>query len=82
MGLSLSLHRAQKPSDVLALGHALNKILKDIINRYHVVSGNKVLYIPGILHLMMRYLIFSIGTSLRSGWDCHGLPLEHKVTIT
>ncbi|ANB14101.1 isoleucine--tRNA ligase ISM1 [Sugiyamaella lignohabitans] len=31
----------------LHLGHALNKILKDIINRYHVVKGQKVSYIPG-----------------------------------
>ncbi|TFY83159.1 hypothetical protein EWM64_g848 [Hericium alpestre] len=29
------------------LGHALNKILKDIINRYHVSIGDRVHYIPG-----------------------------------
>ncbi|KAK7462821.1 isoleucine-tRNA ligase [Stygiomarasmius scandens] len=28
-------------------GHALNKILKDIINRFHVLQGRKVHYIPG-----------------------------------
>ncbi|MDJ0675376.1 MAG: isoleucine--tRNA ligase [Calothrix sp. MO_167.B42] len=31
----------------LHLGHALNKILKDIINRYHLLKGRKVRYIPG-----------------------------------
>jgi isoleucyl-tRNA synthetase len=29
------------------MGHALNKILKDIINRYHVLLGRRVHYIPG-----------------------------------
>ncbi|CAK9784570.1 mitochondrial putative Isoleucyl-tRNA synthetase [Cutaneotrichosporon oleaginosum] len=42
----------------LHMGHALNKILKDMINRYNVIRGRKVHYIPG--------------------WDCHGLPIEHK----
>ncbi|KAA1476621.1 isoleucyl-tRNA synthetase [Dentipellis sp. KUC8613] len=31
----------------LHMGHALNKILKDIINRYHVSLGHQVHYIPG-----------------------------------
>lgn len=31
----------------LHMGHALNKILKDIINRYHVLIGDRVHYIPG-----------------------------------
>ncbi|KAI0827156.1 isoleucyl-tRNA synthetase [Trametes gibbosa] len=31
----------------LHMGHALNKILKDIINRYHVSLGHRVNYIPG-----------------------------------
>ncbi|KAG6887858.1 hypothetical protein C0992_010462 [Termitomyces sp. T32_za158] len=31
----------------LHMGHALNKILKDIINRFHVLTGRKVNYIPG-----------------------------------
>lgn len=31
----------------LHMGHALNKILKDIINRYHVSLGRRVHYIPG-----------------------------------
>ncbi|KAG6854411.1 hypothetical protein C0991_006953 [Blastosporella zonata] len=31
----------------LHMGHALNKILKDIINRFHVSMGRKVNYIPG-----------------------------------
>ncbi|KAI6045227.1 tRNA synthetases class I-domain-containing protein [Pisolithus marmoratus] len=31
----------------LHIGHALNKILKDIINRYHVSLGNRVHYVPG-----------------------------------
>ncbi|NMG09056.1 isoleucine--tRNA ligase [Brasilonema sp. UFV-L1] len=31
----------------LHLGHALNKILKDIINRYQLLRGRKVRYVPG-----------------------------------
>ncbi|KAJ1961036.1 isoleucine-tRNA ligase [Dispira parvispora] len=31
----------------LHIGHALNRILKDIINRYQVLRGRKVTYIPG-----------------------------------
>ncbi|CUA71013.1 isoleucyl-tRNA synthetase [Rhizoctonia solani] len=31
----------------LTLGHALNKILKDIINRFHVMQGHRVHYMPG-----------------------------------
>ncbi|KAF9493086.1 isoleucyl-tRNA synthetase [Pleurotus eryngii] len=31
----------------LHMGHALNKILKDIINRFHVSQGRRVHYIPG-----------------------------------
>lgn len=42
------------------MGHALNKILKDIIVKYKYFSGFKTPYVPG--------------------WDCHGLPIEHKVT--
>ncbi|XP_008825011.1 isoleucine--tRNA ligase, mitochondrial [Nannospalax galili] len=29
------------------VGHALNKILKDIANRYHVMRGSKVHFVPG-----------------------------------
>ncbi|UUO16938.1 isoleucine--tRNA ligase [Dolichospermum heterosporum] len=31
----------------LHIGHALNKILKDIINRYHLLQGRKIRYVPG-----------------------------------
>ena len=31
----------------LHIGHALNKILKDIINRYYLLQGRKVRYVPG-----------------------------------
>ncbi|WP_315788201.1 isoleucine--tRNA ligase [Fischerella sp. JS2] len=31
----------------LHIGHALNKILKDIINRYQLLCGRKVRYVPG-----------------------------------
>lgn len=41
------------------IGHAVNKIIKDIINRSKTLSGFDVPYIPG--------------------WDCHGLPIEHKI---
>src|SRR5437868_5111439 len=42
------------------IGNALNKILKDIIVKYHTLRGRSVPYVPG--------------------WDCHGLPIEFKVT--
>lgn len=45
----------------LHLGHALNKVLKDMINRYELLYNDKTIhYVPG--------------------WDCHGLPIELKVT--
>ena len=42
------------------IGTALNKILKDLINRYKSMRGFRTPYVPG--------------------WDCHGLPIEQKVT--
>jgi isoleucyl-tRNA synthetase len=42
------------------LGHAYNKILKDIITKAYRMSGYHVPITPG--------------------WDCHGLPIELKVT--
>ncbi|WP_072549748.1 MULTISPECIES: isoleucine--tRNA ligase [Candidatus Fukatsuia] len=41
------------------IGHAVNKILKDIIIKSKGLMGYDVHYVPG--------------------WDCHGLPIEHKV---
>ncbi len=41
------------------LGHALNKVLKDIVLRDRFMAGYRTPYVPG--------------------WDCHGLPIEHKV---
>jgi isoleucyl-tRNA synthetase len=42
------------------IGTALNKILKDIVVKYHTLRGKSAPYIPG--------------------WDCHGLPIEFKVS--
>ncbi|MBN1869987.1 MAG: isoleucine--tRNA ligase [Candidatus Omnitrophica bacterium] len=41
------------------IGHALNKILKDITVKFRTMQGFDSLYVPG--------------------WDCHGLPIEHKL---
>ncbi|PJE80106.1 Isoleucine--tRNA ligase [invertebrate metagenome] len=41
------------------IGHAVNKILKDMVVKSKRLSGFNAPYIPG--------------------WDCHGLPIEHKV---
>ncbi len=41
------------------MGHALNKVLKDIVVKSRWMSGFYSHYVPG--------------------WDCHGLPIEHKV---
>ncbi|MBU2863880.1 isoleucine--tRNA ligase [Reinekea forsetii] len=43
----------------LHLGHAFNKILKDMIIKSKSLIGFDAPYVPG--------------------WDCHGLPIEHKV---
>ncbi|MBI2774854.1 isoleucine--tRNA ligase [Candidatus Dependentiae bacterium] len=42
------------------LGHAYNKILKDIVSKSQRMAGKHVPVTPG--------------------WDCHGLPIEIKVT--
>ena len=44
------------------IGHAVNKIIKDMIVRSRTLSGFDAPYVPG--------------------WDCHGLPIEHKVETT
>lgn len=44
------------------IGHAVNKILKDIIVKSCNLEGLDAPYVPG--------------------WDCHGLPIEHKVEQT
>ena len=31
----------------LHIGHAFNKILKDIINRYRILKGNRIFFVPG-----------------------------------
>ncbi|WP_062268586.1 isoleucine--tRNA ligase [Endozoicomonas arenosclerae] len=41
------------------IGHAVNKIIKDMIIKSKTLSGFDAPYVPG--------------------WDCHGLPIEHKV---
>ncbi|HEY4301325.1 MAG TPA: isoleucine--tRNA ligase [Candidatus Didemnitutus sp.] len=42
------------------IGTAMNKTLKDIVNRYKAMQGFHTPYVPG--------------------WDCHGLPIEQKVS--
>jgi isoleucyl-tRNA synthetase len=44
------------------IGHAVNKVIKDMIVRSKTLSGFDAPYVPG--------------------WDCHGLPIEHKVEVT
>jgi isoleucyl-tRNA synthetase len=41
------LHMGKAPVNQLTIGHALNKILKDIILRYNILQRRKVSYIPG-----------------------------------
>jgi isoleucyl-tRNA synthetase len=41
------------------IGHAVNKVLKDIVVKSRLMAGYNAPYVPG--------------------WDCHGLPIEHKV---
>src|SRR5258705_8378770 len=57
-------------------GHALNKVTKDIINRFHVSQGRKVQLV-----FFFQYLRGSYPDAVESyvpGWDCHGLPIEGK----
>ncbi|MHB8519566.1 MAG: isoleucine--tRNA ligase [Limisphaerales bacterium] len=42
------------------IGTAMNKILKDMVVKYHSIRGRSAPYLPG--------------------WDCHGLPIEFKVS--
>lgn len=44
------------------IGHAVNKVLKDIVVKSRGLDGYNAPYVPG--------------------WDCHGLPIEHKVETT
>lgn len=41
------------------IGHAVNKILKDVVIKSKTLAGFDAPYVPG--------------------WDCHGLPIEHRV---
>ncbi|KAG9005898.1 isoleucine-tRNA ligase, partial [Tulasnella sp. 427] len=59
----------------LHMGHALNKILKDIINRFQVLQGKRVRCV-NMGHQHMPGTNEDI--SYIPGWDCHGLPIEHK----
>ncbi|HWA27076.1 MAG TPA: isoleucine--tRNA ligase [Lacunisphaera sp.] len=67
----IQARRAGKPAFVLHdgppftngdvhIGTALNKSLKDFVNRYKSMRGFRTPYVPG--------------------WDCHGLPIEQKVS--
>ncbi len=67
----IQANRAGKPAFVLHdgppftngdvhIGTALNKSLKDFVNRYKSMRGFRTPYVPG--------------------WDCHGLPIEQKVS--
>ena len=57
-------------------GHALNKILKDIINRFHVSIGDRVQSVKRVP--CIEKLIRACTDSYFPGWDCHGLPIENK----
>ncbi len=47
-GSSFTLHDGPPYANGdLHMGHALNKVLKDIINKYHILRGRKVRYLPG-----------------------------------
>ena len=73
MGLysAIQAKRADRPAFVLHdgppftngdvhIGTALNKSLKDFVNRYKTMRGFRTPFVPG--------------------WDCHGLPIEQKVS--
>ena len=39
----LKIRESRRPKS----GHALNKILKDIINKFHYFNGKSIRYVPG-----------------------------------
>ena len=69
----------------LHMGHFLNKVLKDIVNRYKVCLQMDGFRVWGLR--MVEYLIDVYSLQLMRGyridfvpgWDCHGLPIELKV---
>ncbi|KAI3980072.1 hypothetical protein MKX01_042726 [Papaver californicum] len=71
----------------LHVGHALNKILKDIINRYKVFTY----FLSGCSSCMSMCMDFDLycwflrllqnhKVQYVPGWDCHGLPIEKDLT--
>ena len=47
-GPSFTLHDGPPYANgALHMGHALNKVLKDVINKYQVLQGRRVRYVPG-----------------------------------
>ena len=47
-GKTFTLHDGPPYANgALHMGHALNKVLKDIINKYKILNGYKVNYVPG-----------------------------------
>ena len=47
-GLNFTLHDGPPYANgALHMGHALNKVLKDIINKYQIMRGRKVRFVPG-----------------------------------
>jgi len=47
-GKTFTLHDGPPYANgTLHMGHALNKVLKDIINKFQIMQGNKVCYVPG-----------------------------------
>ena len=43
----LHLHDGPYANRALHMGHALNQVLKDVINKYQVLRGRRVRYVPG-----------------------------------
>ena len=62
----------------LHIGHLLNKVLKDIINRYILLTSSS----PNVLSTTATSTTSTTskynGIKFVPGWDCHGLPIELK----
>ena len=63
------------------MGHALNKILKDIINRYKLLTGYKVSYIPGWDCHGLPIEMKALQESGKKQWENTSDPLEGKMAI-
>ena len=63
------------------MGHALNKVLKDITNRFHLLSGIKVNYIPGWDCHGLPIELKALGTNINKSSKLDALEIRSKGNV-